>query len=152
MRLKDKVALITGAANGIGLATARQFADEGAIVVLADVQPEALERAQAELAARGARVEAHRMDVTYRTQVDSVVQRVLQRHGRVDVLVNNAGITRDARLQKMTEAQFDLVIDVNLKGVFHCTQAVVDSMVEQGRGVILNASSVVGLYLSLIHI
>ncbi len=146
MRLKDKVALITGAANGIGLATARQFADEGAIVVLADVQPEALERAQAELAARGARVEAHRMDVTDRTQVDSVVQRVLQRHGRVDVLVNNAGITRDARLQKMTEAQFDLVIDVNLKGVFHCTQAVVDSMVEQGRGVILNASSVVGLY------
>ncbi|MCV5753234.1 SDR family NAD(P)-dependent oxidoreductase, partial [Escherichia coli] len=79
-------------------------------------------------------------------QVDAVVQRVLQRHGRVDVLVNNAGITRDARLQKMTEAQFDLVIDVNLKGVFHCTQAVVDSMVEQGRGVILNASSVVGLY------
>lgn len=146
MRLKDKVALITGAANGIGLATARQFADEGAIVVLADVQPEALERAQAELAARGARVEAHRMDVADRTQVDSVVQRVLQRHGRVDVLVNNAGITRDARLQKMTEAQFDLVIDVNLKGVFHCTQAVVDSMVEQGRGVILNASSVVGLY------
>lgn len=146
MRLKDKVALITGAANGIGLATARQFADEGAIVVLADVQPEALERAQAELAARGARVEAHRMDVTDRTQIDAVVQRVLQRHGRVDVLVNNAGITRDARLQKMTEAQFDLVIDVNLKGVFHCTQAVVDSMVEQGRGVILNASSVVGLY------
>ncbi len=146
MRLKDKVALITGAANGIGLATARQFADEGAIVVLADVQPEALERAQAELAARGARVEAHRMDVADLTQVDAVVQRVLQRHGRVDVLVNNAGITRDARLQKMTEAQFDLVIDVNLKGVFHCTQAVVDSMVEQGRGVILNASSVVGLY------
>ena len=146
MRLKDKVALITGAANGIGLATARQFADEGAIVVLADVQPEALERAQAELAARGARVEAHRMDVADRTQVDAVVQRVLQRHGRVDVLVNNAGITRDARLQKMTEVQFDLVIDVNLKGVFHCTQAVVDSMVEQGRGVILNASSVVGLY------
>lgn len=146
MRLKDKVALITGAANGIGLATARQFADEGAIVVLADVQPEALERAQAELAARGARAEAHRMDVTDRAQVDAVVQRVLQRHGRVDVLVNNAGITRDARLQKMTEAQFDLVIDVNLKGVFHCTQAVVDSMVEQGRGVILNASSVVGLY------
>ncbi|MEW6100348.1 MAG: 3-oxoacyl-ACP reductase FabG [Pseudomonadota bacterium] len=146
MRLKDKVALITGAANGIGLATARQFANEGAIVVLADVQPEALERAQAELAARGARAEAHRMDVTDRAQVDAVVQRVLQRHGRVDVLVNNAGITRDARLQKMTEAQFDLVIDVNLKGVFHCTQAVVDSMVEQGRGVILNASSVVGLY------
>ena len=146
MRLKDKVALITGAANGIGLATARQFADEGAIVVLADVQPEALERAQAELASRGARAEAHRMDVADRTQVDAVVQRVLQRHGRVDVLVNNAGITRDARLQKMTEVQFDLVIDVNLKGVFHCTQAVVDSMVEQGRGVILNASSVVGLY------
>ncbi|HWP18229.1 MAG TPA: 3-oxoacyl-ACP reductase FabG [Burkholderiaceae bacterium] len=146
MRLKDKVALVTGAANGIGLATARRFAAEGAIVVLADVQAEALERARTELAAGGATADAHRMDVTERAQVDEVVRRVLQRHGRIDVLVNNAGITRDARLQKMTEAQFDLVIDVNLKGVFQCTQAVVDAMLERGSGVILNASSVVGLY------
>jgi 3-oxoacyl-[acyl-carrier protein] reductase len=75
-----------------------------------------------------------------------MVQAVKARHGRIDVLVNNAGITRDARLQKMTEAQFDQVIDVNLRGVFHCAQAVADTMVAQGSGVILNASSVVGIY------
>ena len=86
------------------------------------------------------------MDVTQRDQVDAVVAQVLQAHGRLDVLVNNAGITQDARLQKMTQAQFDRVIDVNLRGVFHCAQAVADTMVRQGSGVILNASSVVGIY------
>jgi 3-oxoacyl-[acyl-carrier protein] reductase len=78
--------------------------------------------------------------------VDAVVAEVLARHGRIDVLVNNAGITQDARLQKMSLEQFDRVIDVNLRGVFHCAQAVADAMVRQGQGVILNASSVVGLY------
>ncbi|PPE69106.1 3-oxoacyl-ACP reductase FabG [Caldimonas thermodepolymerans] len=146
MRLKDRVAVITGAANGIGLATARKFADEGAILVLCDVQQEALDRALAGLLPRSPQSSAHRVDVTKRAEVDAMVQAVLARHGRIDVLVNNAGITRDARLQKMTEEQFDQVIDVNLKGVFHCTQAVVGPMLERGSGVILNASSVVGLY------
>jgi 3-oxoacyl-[acyl-carrier protein] reductase len=86
------------------------------------------------------------MDVTDRTQVDAVVAQVKAQFGRVDVLVNNAGITQDARLLKMTLAQFDQVIDVNLRGVFHCAQAVADTMVVQGSGVILNASSVVGIY------
>ena len=86
------------------------------------------------------------MDVTQRDQVDAVVAAVLARHGRIDVLVNNAGITQDARLQNMTQAQFDRVIDVNLRGVFHCAQAVANTMVAQGSGVILNASSVVGIY------
>jgi len=86
------------------------------------------------------------MDVTQRDMVDAVVAQVKERFGRIDVLVNNAGITQDARLQKMTLEQFDKVIDVNLRGVFHCAQAVADHMVAQGGGVILNASSVVGIY------
>jgi 3-oxoacyl-[acyl-carrier protein] reductase len=86
------------------------------------------------------------VDVTDRAQVDAMVDGVLAEFGRIDVLVNNAGITKDARLVKMTMAQFDAVIDVNLRGVFHCAQAVAPSMIERGNGVILNASSVVGIY------
>ena len=86
------------------------------------------------------------MDVTKRATVDEVVAKVKAEFGRIDVLVNNAGITQDARLVKMTLAQFDRVIDVNLRGVFHCAQAVADTMIAQGQGVILNASSVVGIF------
>jgi 3-oxoacyl-[acyl-carrier protein] reductase len=86
------------------------------------------------------------VDVTDRVAVDMMVAAVLERHGRIDVLVNNAGITRDARLVKITLEQFDAVIDVNLRGVFHCAQAVAPHMIERGRGVILNASSVVGIH------
>jgi 3-oxoacyl-[acyl-carrier protein] reductase len=146
MRLKDKVCIVTGAAQGIGLATALKFAREGAIVVVCDLRPDAVEAAVAQCLAPGGRAEGQRVDVTQRDQVDAMVAAVQARHGRIDVLVNNAGITRDARLQKMTLAQFDAVIDVNLRGVFHCAQAVVDTMVTQGSGVILNASSVVGIY------
>src|SRR5690606_41588000 len=85
-------------------------------------------------------------DATHRSGMDRAVESLLDRFGRSDILVNNAGITRDARFEKMTEAQFDAVINVNLKGVFNAAQAVVPSMIGQGRGVILNASSVVGLY------
>jgi len=94
----------------------------------------------------GAQAVGFVVDVTQREMVDATVKSVLEQFGRVDVLVNNAGITQDARLQKMTLEQFDRVIDVNLRGVFHCTQAVADAMVAQGSGVILNASSVVGIY------
>ena len=145
-RLIGKVSLITGAAQGIGLATAKKFAQEGAVVVVCDIHAEAVNAAVAQCQAFGAQVEGHAMDVTQRDQVDAVVAAVLARHGRIDVLVNNAGITQDARLQKMTLEQFDRVIDVNLRGVFHCAQAVSDPMVAQGSGVILNASSVVGIY------
>ncbi|PXW93865.1 3-oxoacyl-[acyl-carrier-protein] reductase [Sphaerotilus hippei] len=146
MRLQDKVSIITGAAQGIGQATALKFATEGAIVIACDVQPEAVQATVERCRALGARAEGFVVSVTDRAQIDAMVQAVLGRFGRIDVLVNNAGITRDARLQKMTEAQFDAVIDVNLRGVFHCAQAVVDTMIGQGSGVILNASSVVGLY------
>lgn len=149
-RLAGKVCLITGAAQGIGLATAEKFAREGAIVVLCDLQREAVDAAVTRCreagASAGGTAEGEVVNVVDRAQVDAMVAAVKARHGRIDVLVNNAGITRDARLQKMTLEQFDQVIDVNLRGVFHCAQAVVDTMVAQSSGVILNASSVVGLY------
>lgn len=145
-RLIDKVSIITGAAQGIGLATAIKFAEEGATVVVCDVKQTAVDDAVAQCRALGATAVGFVMDVTQRDMVDAVVANVMAQFGRIDVLVNNAGITQDARLQKMTLEQFDRVIDVNLRGVFHCTQAVADHMVAQGSGAILNASSVVGIY------
>ena len=159
MKLRNKVAIITGAASGIGLATAHVFAAEGARVVLADIDAGRTETAGAAVANAGGETLAVRVDVTDRVSVDAMVAATLARFGRIDCLVNNAGITKDSRLVKMTEQQFDSVMSVNLKGVFHCTQAVVPTMLEQESGVILIASSVVGLYgnfgqtnLSLIHI
>ena len=145
-RLHNKVSIITGAAQGIGLATALKFANEGAIVVVCDVNSGSVDAAVKQCLETGAQAAGYVMDVTQRDMVDAVVANVIARFGRVDVLVNNAGITQDARLQKMTLEQFDRVIDVNLRGVFHCSQAVADGMVSQGSGVILNASSVVGIY------
>ena len=146
MRLKDKICIVTGGAQGIGLATAVKFAREGATVAVSDMRREGIDAAVAACRAAGARAEGFLVDVTDRAQVDAMVNAVKAQFGRIDVLVNNAGITKDARLQKMTQAQFDSVIDVNLRGVFHCAQAVADTMVVQGAGVILNASSVVGIY------
>ena len=142
MRLKDKVAIITGAAKGIGFATAKRFAQEGAKVMIADVSPEAVEAAVTLIPGS----EAYVMNVTDRASIEAAVDQIMQRHGRIDILINNAGITQDARLVKMTEAQFDTVIDVNLKGVFNCTQLVVPHMLEAGKGAVVNASSVVGIY------
>jgi 3-oxoacyl-[acyl-carrier protein] reductase len=142
MRLKDKVALITGGANGIGLATAKRFAQEGAKVVIADRSEAAIQKASAEM--KGA--ETCILDVTQRESIEKAVQGIIQKHQRIDILINNAGITQDARLVKMTEAQFDAVVNVNLKGVFNCTQIVAPYMLDQGSGSIVNASSVVGIY------
>ncbi|QPF72621.1 3-oxoacyl-ACP reductase FabG [Roseateles sp. DAIF2] len=146
LRLANKVCIITGAAQGIGLATALKFAREGAHVVICDFKPEGVQAAVRACEALGATALGHIVDVTDRVSVDLMVAAVLEEFGRIDVLVNNAGITKDARLQKMSLAQFDAVIDVNLRGVFHCAQAVADTMTAQGTGVILNASSVVGIY------
>lgn len=152
MRLQDKVALITGGAAGIGKATAQVFIREGARVALADVS----EQQGADLAAAlGPNATFTKVDVTNRAEVQAWVDDVAARFGRVDILVNNAGITRDAQFVKMkdgelvkqmSEEAFDLVVSVNLKGVFNCTQAVAPYMIRQKSGVILNASSVVGLY------
>jgi len=151
MRLKDQVALITGGAAGIGKATAQRFLEEGARVVLGDVNQEAGEAALKEL---GPNADFYEVNVTDRQAVQAWVDDVVERFGRIDVLVNNAGILRDNQLVKvkdgeltaqMPEADFDLVIAVNLKGVFNCTQAVAPVMIRQGSGVILNATSVVGI-------
>jgi 3-oxoacyl-[acyl-carrier protein] reductase len=141
-RLKNKVAIITGAAKGIGLSTAQRFAQEGAIVIMADMNLESVKEAAAQIS----NAEAYAMNVTDRASIQAVVDQVMQKHGRIDILINNAGITQDARLVKMTEAQFDAVIDVNLKGVFNCTQLIVPHMLEAKSGAIVNASSVVGIY------
>jgi len=146
MRLKDKVAIITGATGGIGMATARKFAREGARVVVADLDAGRVDDAVASLAGSGAGVIGVRLDVTDEASVAAMVANVKSAWGRIDCLVNNAGVTQDARLVRMSTEQFDRVVEVNLKGVFLCTKAVAEVMIEQGSGVVLNASSVVGLY------
>jgi 3-oxoacyl-[acyl-carrier protein] reductase len=146
MRLASKVSIITGSANGIGFAAARKFAAEGAIVVICDLKADDVARAVGELQATGATVAGHAVNVTDRKSVDAMVADVKARFGRIDVLVNNAGITQDARFTKMTEAQFDAVIGVNLKGMFICCQAVAETMLAQGSGAIVNTSSISGVY------
>jgi len=146
MRLKGKVSIITGGASGIGKATALKFAKEGAIVAVGDLNLDAVEAIVAEIRAAGGEAVGYKVDVTNKGQISEMVADLKHRFGRIDVLVNNAGILADAQLTKMTDEQFDRVIDVNLKGVYNCAKAVVDTMIEQGGGVILNASSVVGVY------
>ena len=151
MNLKDKVCLITGGAAGIGRATAVRFAEAGATVVICDVNTEA---GEALLPSLGENAAFFKVNVADRQEVQAWIDAVEARYGRIDVLINNAGITRDAQLVKykngevvnqMSEDAFDLVISINLKGVFNCTQAVTPIMIAQNGGVIINASSVVGL-------
>ncbi|WP_373974656.1 3-oxoacyl-ACP reductase FabG [Chitinibacter sp. SCUT-21] len=146
MKLKDKVAIITGSASGIGEATAVRFAAEGAKVVVCDVNQAGVDAVVANLKASGATALGFVVDVTKKDTIVAMVDAVKAQWGRVDILVNNAGITQDAQLYKMSDEQFDRVVDINLKGVYNCTKAVVDTMIEQNYGVILNASSVVGVY------
>lgn len=146
MRLKEKVAIITGAANGIGLAAALRFAEEGAKVVLADFD-EQVGAAQAKvLGDQGYDVLFQQVDVSKQESVETLVQKTIEHFGKIDILINNAGITRDAMLTKMTLEDFQRVLDVNLTGVFICTQAVVPYLLEQGHGKIINTSSVSGIY------
>jgi len=149
MRLKDRVCLITGGAAGIGKATAIRFAEEGAKVVICDLAVEAGQQLAQELGGK-----FYQVNVADRQAVQEWVEDVLQEFGRIDVLVNNAGVLRDGLfvrvkegqlVKQMSEQDWDLVVDVNLKGTFNCAQAVSPAMINQGGGVILNATSVVGL-------
>jgi 3-oxoacyl-[acyl-carrier protein] reductase len=146
MRLEGKVAIITGSGRGIGEATAVKFAQEGARVVVCDVNLEDAAKTAEKIKESGGEALALKIDVTRIEEVEEMVQKAVNEFKKLDILVNNAGITADAKLVKMTQEQFDKVISVNLKGVFNCGQAAAKVMVEQGNGVILNAASVVGLY------
>ncbi len=153
--LRDRIVIVTGGATGIGRATVEAFAREGCRVAVWDVDRGGGEAVVEELSAGGADLVFQEMDVADVGAVEAAAAEVAGRWGGVDVLVNNAGIVRDSQLvrwkdggvdSRMSDAQWDAVIGVNLKGVFNCTRAVVPHMIPRGGGVILNASSVVGLY------
>jgi len=146
MRLLNKVAMITGAGRGIGQATALKFIREGAKVVVCDIKQEWIDETVALCLAEGGSAIGRIADVRNRPELDALVESIVAHWGRIDILVNNAGIVADAQLKNMTDEQFDRVIDINLKGVYNCTRAVVNQMISQQSGVILNASSIVGLY------
>ena len=146
MRLTGKVSIITGAGQGIGRATALKFAKEGAKVAVCDINLDAVGQTVELVQSAGGEAIGFRVDVTDKDSITAMVDGVMAKWGRVDTLVNNAGIVQDAQFKKMSEDQFDRVIDVNLKGVYNCTKAVVDIMLAQNSGCILNASSIVGIY------
>jgi 3-oxoacyl-[acyl-carrier protein] reductase len=146
MRLARKVCIVTGAGRGIGKATAIKFAQEGAKVAVCDVTPEWIDETVREIRDADGEAMGFVVDVRDRESIARMVQSVVATYGRIDCLVNNAGIVRDAQLKNMTDEQFDQVIEINLKGVYNCTKAVVDIMLSQRSGVILSTSSVVGLY------
>ena len=145
-RLQNKVAIITGGAQGIGKATALKFADEGATIILWDVNEEKGSALAKEIKERNVKVHFTKVDVTKLESTENAAKEAVELFSTIDILINNAGITRDASLAKMTAEQWQQVIDVNLTGVFNCTKAVIPFMIEKKYGKIVNTSSVVGLY------
>jgi 3-oxoacyl-[acyl-carrier protein] reductase len=146
MNLNDKVAVVTGAAQGIGRAIAEALARHGANVVVADLQVEKAEATAKEIAAdTDQRAIAVQVDVADNASAKAMVERVIAEFGRIDVLVNNAGITRDNLIMRMKEADWDLVLNVNLKGAFNCSKAAIRPMMKQRYGRIVNVTSVSGL-------
>ncbi|MFH4963417.1 beta-ketoacyl-ACP reductase [Gaetbulibacter sp. M235] len=143
-RLANKVAIITGGAKGIGKATVKTFLNHGATVICWDIDEIAGKNLLEEY--KGESISFYKVDTTNKNNVSLVVESIVEKHKRIDILINNAGITRDSTLSKMTDEQWQSVIDVNLTGVFNCTQLVSKVMVEQGSGSIVNAASIVGLY------
>lgn len=143
MKLAGNVAIVTGAARGIGLACARRFAQDGARVMLSDIDADGLAAAVAALSAEGFDVAAHRADVSVRADVEALVLAAVARFGRLDIMLNNAGIARNQPFLSVTEADFDAVIGVNLKGAFFGVQVAAEAMIAAGtHGVIINMSSI----------
>jgi NAD(P)-dependent dehydrogenase (short-subunit alcohol dehydrogenase family) len=143
VRMEDKVAVITGAKSGIGLATARRFAAEGAKLVAVDIKDASKE--VGELVEAGGRARFVQADVSSASHVERLVQEALAAYGRVDVLVNNAGIELAKKVTDTTDSEWDRLMDVNLKGVFLCSRAAIPLMQLQGGGVIVNVASELGL-------
>jgi 3-oxoacyl-[acyl-carrier protein] reductase len=144
MLFRDRITLITGASQGIGEAIATEFSEEGAAVALVDIQKEKLEGVAGKIVGRGGRAFVYTADVSRFDQAAAVVEAVLKEHGKIDHLINNAGITRDGLLMRMKEEEWDAVIAVNLKGVFNFSKAVIRSMISARYGRIVSLSSVVG--------
>ena len=145
MRLKDRVALVTGGARGIGKAIAIAFAKEGADIVIADVNQQEAEITAKEIEAMGRKALALSMDVTDFKKVEDALNKILDKFGKVDILVNNAGITKDTLILRMGDAEWDAVLSVNLKGTFNCTKAVSRPMIKQRYGKIVNIASIIGI-------
>jgi 3-oxoacyl-[acyl-carrier protein] reductase len=145
-RLRDKVAIITGGANGIGKATAIRFAQEAANIAIWDIHEEKSQGLINTLLELGVKAIFYKVDIADSEMVNEAVNAVIHDFGKISILINNAGILKDATLLKMTEEQFEAVLDVNLKGVFICTKAVAPHMIKDGYGRIVQASSIVGLY------
>jgi 3-oxoacyl-[acyl-carrier protein] reductase len=146
MRLNGKVAIVTGGARGIGRETAIMFAEHGARTVICDLDEEQGTVTLAELQAIDQDCLYFKIDVTKRESIDNMVAKIIKQLGTIDILVNNAGVTQDALLAKMSESQWDTVLNINLKGVYNCTQAVLPVMLQQKKGKIINITSVVALY------
>lgn len=145
MQLKGKVAIITGAAQGIGKEIAIVLAREGSDIAICDVNKDALAAAQKEIEAAGVKVLSYTVDVLDAIQVENMVNKVLDNLGKVDILINNAGIARDSLIIRMKEADWDAVIGVNLKGTFNCIKAVSRPMIKQRSGRIVNIASIIGI-------
>jgi len=145
MNLKEKVAIVTGAARGIGLAAARRLALEGAAVLMADYDVEEARRAAADLSAIGLTVHAHKADVSKRNDVVAMTDAARRQFGEIDILVNNAGIAgRAAPLEEITDQDWDQMMDIDLKSVYLCSQAVIPAMKERRSGRIINVASIAG--------
>ncbi len=145
-RLAGKTAIITGGGRGIGYAVAQSFYESGAQVILWDIDSRIGQEAVAKLQTDGPAVRFKKVNVADSEAVRVATESVLQEFGKIDILINNAGITRDARLVKMTSEEWQEVLDVNLSGVYNCTRTIAPHMIEQNQGRVVNASSIVGLY------
>ncbi|MDD2679278.1 MAG: 3-oxoacyl-[acyl-carrier-protein] reductase [Candidatus Omnitrophica bacterium] len=145
MKLKDKVALVTGAARGIGQTIAMTFAREGADIVVADVNLEVAQKTCADIEVLGRKALALEMDVTDYAKVEEGMNKILDKFGKVDILVNNAGITKDNLILRMSQPDWDAVINVNLKGTFNCIKAACRPMIKQRSGRIISIASIIGL-------
>ena len=146
MKLKEKVAIVTGSAKGIGAATAKKFAAEGAKVAVCDIDMSGVKKTVEDIKENGGEAKGYKVDVTKKEDIKEMVSDLMDEYGKIDVLVNNAGIIKDGQLHKMTDDQFDSVININMRGTYLCTKEVVEIMREQESGVILNTASIVGLY------
>ena len=144
MELQGKVALVTGGAQGIGKAIALLLAQKGAEIVVSDINLEKAEETAREIEILGRKAMAVRADVAFLEEVEKMVQLAMERFGRMDILVNNAGIARDKLLLRMSEEDWDQVLNINLKGTFNCTKTVIRHMAKQRSGKIVNIASVVG--------